>query len=394
MKLAANRFVAESYFEFHSDKASTGSIGTSKKLFSKYPGRPTAAQLAASLHGPMPNCMVAEAIEDKLETVLFPQWLQQLRLGINVALYGYGSKGHLLSRLVPVLREEAYHVFWVKTFDTSTSAGTSGGASNLLQTVQTILKNIFPYSDRLGRNLREAIDILSAHLGREADVKIILIVEMVDTPSWRSEDTWASLRRLAQLQNLCLVLTFEHVNAALLGNDRSWATLSLAWHNVTSLRPYGSELSALQSVGSQGVDGSESKCQGAKFVLSSLTQTARSVYRVLLEYQMSITSDRAEEASDGDEEPSGDAKEHGESHSEVIGLSMVTWYQRCQEQFLVSNEIAFRTQLAEFIDHELVRATDGLGQYGNFFAAPFERTHLAELANFLAINGNDGEDAA
>lgn len=335
--------------------------------------------------------MVAEAIEDRLETVLFPQWIQQLRLGINLALYGYGSKGPLLSRLVPVLQSEAYHVFWVKTFDTSTSAGTSGGASNLLNTVQTMLRSIFPDSDRQGKNVREAIDILSAHLRREADIKIALLVEMVDAPGWRSGDTWTGLGRLAKSQNIRLLFTFEHVNAALLGDDRFWAALSLAWHNVTSLRSYGSELSALQGTSSQGVDGSVSKLQGAKFVLASLTQTARSVYRVLLEYQMGVAGDRVEEASDEEENPSGDAEEYADGCGDVVGLSLVAWYQRCQEQFLVSNEIAFRTQLAEFIDHELVRATDGLGQHGNFFVVPFEGAHLEELANFLVNNDNDGE---
>lgn len=392
MKLAPSRFVAESYFEFHSDKASTGITGTSKKLFSKYPGRPSAAQLAASWQGPTLTCAAAEEIEEKLEQLVFPQWIQQLRLGTNLALYGYGSKGQLLDRFVPRLREEAYHVFRVRTFDVPASAGV--GPTNLLQVVQTILKNVFPSSDRLGRNTREAAEVLSVQLMREPEIKIALLVEMADAPSWRSADTWAALGKLAQLRHFCLLLTFEHVNSALLGDSRSWAALSLAWHNVTSLRPYGAELSILQGMGPQGADGGESKCQGAKFVLASLTRTARSVYRVLLEYQMGVAGDRMERASEGEEDGEADDAGDGNGHGgDSMGLSLVSWYQRCQEQFLVSNEVAFRTQLAEFIDHELVRATDGLGQHGNSFVASFEGAHLGELATFLASSNDKENDA-
>lgn len=86
------------------------------------------------------------------------------------------------------------------------------------------------------------------------------------------------------------------------------------------------------------MDNSEILIKGAKFVLSSLTVNARNTFNILAEHQIFL----------------------GE------GLGFHAWYKKAQEKFIVSNEIGFRIQLTEFIDHNMIL----LSEDENFSAPP------------------------
>merc|ERR1719243_565963 len=73
------------------------------------------------------------------------------------------------------------------------------------------------------------------------------------------------------------------------------------------------------------------RLQAASVVLSSLTQTARTVFRQLAEFQLS---------------------------DHPAGLPFSALFTICREQLILSNEITLRSHLEEFIDHDLCSMND------------------------------------
>lgn len=373
MRLESTRFIAESYFDFYNEHGT--STATSKKLFSKLPGRPSSnSQLAALLSRP-PTVLPEheDAIKKVHKTIsehLFPQWLLQLDANTNLALYGYGSKTEILKDFISAATLDGRHVFRLQCFKKEDSF------TSLLQTVVQILGSSKHVTQATVRRLPELASIILA-----LPQQILLVIEMADAPSMRNAETCKTLAMLACSDHIRLILTFEHMNSLLLTSERHWSTMNLAWHDCTTLRPYSEELTTLLTDRRSTVD-EATRWQGAQFVLASLTKTGRSVFKVLAEHQLgadscqppSPTSTRRKSP-----ESEGDSDEDDDHEVTANGMSVVGWYQRCQEQFLVSNEIAFRTQLTEFVDHELVRSVDDAGQNGSEFFIPFSKSQIESL---------------
>ena len=78
--------------------------------------------------------------------------------------------------------------------------------------------------------------------------------------------------------------------------------------------------------------------------LSSLTQTARAVFRELGESQIAEGGgDHARSDGDG-----------GEGSASGTGMAFAELFASCREQLILSNEITLRSHLEEFLDHDLV----------------------------------------
>lgn len=356
MRLERSRFIAESYFQFHSDNL-TNNVGTSKKLFSKHPCKPSVTKLASYLDKQPKTAQDSQIsrLKDWIERTLFPQWYLQIMTGFSLGLYGYGSKTDIINRFVKV-HFPNWHLFVMPAYEKD---------SLYIELLLSIASNALGI-ERPSKRINEATEQITASL-EEWTGNIMIVIEMADAPCMRNAEIWKSLAQLSKCSNLRFIYTFEHVNVLLMNNDNIWTCLRICWTSCTTMEPYSTELESLSFSRKGGVD-SESRWTGAQFVLKSLTGTARNVYRILAEHQLSQGTKTMND-SDGEED----------DETEQRCLSAVSWYQRCQEQFIVSNELAFRTQLTEFVDHELVRSTDGFGQNGNEFYIPFERAQIETL---------------
>lgn len=350
MRLEASRFVAESYFEFQSDNA-VNNVGTSKKLFSRHASKPSAANLTTYL-SKRPSTAMDDNIERLNEWIkqnLFPQWHMQLLGGYNLALLGYGSKKALLQDFVESFLGDR-HVFRLAAYSKNAS---------YLSLLHSVAENILG-AEKSSRRLDELTDQICDSLS----ANIVLVIEMADAPCMRNTEIWNSLVKLTSLSGVRIIFTAEHVNAMLLNTEEIWSSLNLAWHDATTMVPYSEELLCIMNSRKGSIDG-ESKWKGAQFVLTSLTSTARNVFKVLAEHQLTQST-----------QPSADSDDE---EVDQRGMGVVMWYQHCQERFLVSNELAFRTQLTEFVDHELIRSVDDSGQNGTEFYIPFVRPQIEEL---------------
>ena len=105
--------------------------------------------------------------------------------------------------------------------------------------------------------------------------------------------------------------------------------------------------------------------EGVGFVLRSLPENARSLYRVLI----------AELLAAMDEEGGGEGGG---------GMEYRVLYRKVVEEFICSNEMGFRQLLKEFYDHQMiVSKRDGSG--AEFLGVPWRREEMETILEDLVV---------
>ena len=105
--------------------------------------------------------------------------------------------------------------------------------------------------------------------------------------------------------------------------------------------------------------------EGVRWVLGSLPENARGLYRVLVAELLAMDEggeeDDEEDGEDGglgegsDEEGEGNVgRRRARKRGEFQGVEYKALYQKAVEEFLCSSEMAFRSLLKEFVDHRMV----------------------------------------
>lgn len=119
------------------------------------------------------------------------------------------------------------------------------------------------------------------------------------------------------------------------------------------------------------------------FVLRSLPENARNLYRVLVAEilaQMSEVEDAELGGGGSDEE--GDAGGGGVGKGGEVGVDYRVLYQKVVEEFICSNEMAFRQLLKEFHDHDMVVSRRG-GAGTEVLGVPFRREEMEGILEDL-----------
>ena len=126
---------------------------------------------------------------------------------------------------------------------------------------------------------------------------------------------------------------------------------NFVFHDCTTFDPYTSEFDAIEQfhslVGrhSSRVGGKE----GVGYVLKSLPENARNLYRLLLTEVISILD--GGHISDDDIAGGGGG---GGDDDKGTGVEFRSLYQKASEEFIASSEMMFRTLLKEFHDHQMI----------------------------------------
>ena len=119
--------------------------------------------------------------------------------------------------------------------------------------------------------------------------------------------------------------------------------------------------------------------EGVRWVLKSLPENARGLYRILIAELLASADDGGanEDAGDEDDEPDELRKPTSKRRDgdESGGVEYRVLYQKAVEEFLCSSEMAFRTLLKEFHDHQMVVSRrDGVG--GEVLGVPLRREEM------------------
>lgn len=305
---------------------------------------------------------------------MFPQWYYELLQGFNLCFYGVGSKRDLCLEFVQdflLPRLDGVECCVVNGYNPEVSI-----KEVLSMTVPILLPNYKQH--KLPKNSRELVNYLSRTLPKSSrpfldltkPPKLILLVNNIDGKQLKEPLFQSVLGSLAEINSVWVIATMDNVNTPLIWDSSKIAKFKFVWHDLTTFKHYNTE-NSFKDVLSLGKSSKFAGSKGAKYVLSSLTANAKSLYRILLSHQLSIM----------EEDP--DLIKKPELRGTLIGslkyaLELKNLFQLCLEEFVASNEVSFRTMLHEFVEHKMCNLVkDDSGTEMVFI--PFKMDELTKL---------------
>lgn len=153
------------------------------------------------------------------------------------------------------------------------------------------------------------------------------------------------------------------------------------FHDCTTFAPFDAEYDVVEEV--HNLLGRKSRRIGGKegvgFVLKSLPENARNLYRVLLTELLSMMDEghNSDDGMDGGREAQGTGEE--------IGVEFRMLYQKAAEEFIASSEMMFRTLLKEFHDHQMI--TSRMDTSGSeILGVPLSRNEIEGVLEDLVLS--------
>ncbi|KAF2200850.1 ORC2-domain-containing protein [Delitschia confertaspora ATCC 74209] len=321
----------------------------------------------------------------ELHSRAFDQWLFELSQGFNICLYGYGSKrsiteaftshlyAHLLSQPAYAGTKKPPKIIVINGYTPNTTL------KHILTTLATAL---LPKGTRLPNQPPSLLKlILDTLTSTPPPHPIPLILNSLDSVPLRKSPTPTLLAQLASHPSINLLCTVDTPLFPLLWDISLRTQYRFLHHDTTTFSPYVAELDAVETVnellGRSGrrIGGRD----GVGFVLRSLPENARSLFRILVTEQLALMLDDMEDPS-FDGEPATPRNKSTDAAAQ--GIEYRVLYHKAVEEFVCSSEVGFRTLLKEFHDHQMVESRKDSGGAERLWV-PFRQEELEGLAEDL-----------
>lgn len=329
----------------------------------------------------------------ELHSRAFDQWVFELEEGFNVCLYGYGSKRTIMDRfaahLYHHLLDGASYKGLKKTPKVAVINGYAAGTT-LKELLATIASVTVLSTTKLPNQPALLLDFLLDHLSTSPPSHPIpVIINSIDSPYLRKAPVPAMLARLAAHPSINLICTADTPNFPLMWDVGLKTQYKFLFHDATTFAPYDAEIDVVEIVnellGRSGrrVGGRD----GVGFVLRSLPENARLLYRILVMEQLAL--DLVEQGLDDDDEVTATPKNKKVAQAKAAapesnqGVEYRVLYHKAVQEFVCSSEVGFRTLLKEFHDHQMIESRkDAMGMERLW--VPFRQEELEGLAEDLA----------
>ena len=309
----------------------------------------------------------------------FPQWAFEFDEGFSICLFGYGSKRKLVDQFAE----------WIYNHRLSATAtppiiivnGYTPGISirTIFATIVTAVmgENV---PAKLGAQPTEVLELLQSVLKSrtEDEEPVTVLINSIDAPPLRRAANQALLARLAATPRIRLLVTADTPNFPVMWDISLRDQFNLVFHDCTTFLPFSAEADIVEEVNSllgrkgRRVGGKD----GVAFVLKSLPENARNLYRLLLTELITLLDDGHQ--SD-DEAPVESGKPGDET-----GIEFRMLYQKATEEFVASSEMMFRTLLKEFHDHQMITSRmDASGM--EILGVPLSRDEMEGVLEDLVL---------
>ncbi|KAJ2456204.1 Origin recognition complex subunit 2 [Coemansia sp. RSA 2336] len=292
------------------------------------------------------------ALLESLHRRQFRQWYFELSSGFNIVFYGYGSKRRLINAFANELGEHAPVAIINGYFPTL----------NLKQSLEKIAVEVLDLGTTSG-TIADLAALIYGYFGSSSCTvdEMYVVVHNIDGPCLRKHQ--AALAVLASSPRIHVLASIDNIEAPLIWDTSTITRFNWAWHDLTTFEPYTVETSYENFT----TESKEIGPRGVLHVLASLTENAKGIFRILAEYQI------AEAVMDKDA-----ADTQNKSGSNMPEMPYSSYFTACRDQFLVTNEMTFHSQLTEFRDHKVIQsrhAPDGT----EFVFIPLSATVLGTI---------------
>ncbi|KAF6201249.1 hypothetical protein GE061_005696 [Apolygus lucorum] len=335
-------FTSDDYFERQGAKSVTSDHNLNKL---KNP-RLQQDQLMALLKDVHPRHKNVLRELDSENQSMFKRWLFAMSQGFNVLLYGVGSKRNLLN---------SFHSKHLSSSHVLVINGFFPGIT-LKDILDSLALGVLKMKNVPGQP-HEVVESIAAKLKSQNEPDVFVVLHNLDGEVLRVEKTQAVLASLASLPKVHLIASIDHINSPLLWDQNKLSQFNFIWEDATSFLPYFEETSFESSLMVQR--SGTIALTALRNVFQSLNVNARKVFRLLVDDQL---------------------KNGGKSYQ---GMLFSDLYRACRNSFIVSSDLALRTQLTEFFDHKLVKHkkdTDHL-------SIPVDQAVLRQFNDEIATDG-------
>ncbi|KAI0471827.1 ORC2-domain-containing protein [Xylariaceae sp. FL0804] len=274
----------------------------------------------------------------------FAQWAFELAQGFSLCLYGYGSKRALMHRFARHVHDSGGS----RVVIANGYVRTASGGSLLREILGAVAAAVDPAHKLPGAGggaaaMLDSVRALLA-LPRHADAAVTLVLNSVDAPPLRRAGAQAALAALAAHPRVRLACSADTPDFPLLWDAGLRSAFAFVFHDCTTFAApsAAAELDVVDDVHellgrrARRVGGKE----GVTYVLRSLPENAKNLFRLLV----------VEVLAAMDEDNGGG----GASVAENAGVEYRMLYNKAVEEFICSSEMAFRTLLKEFHDHQMI----------------------------------------
>ncbi|KAK5631137.1 hypothetical protein RRF57_006852 [Xylaria bambusicola] len=265
---------------------------------------------------------------DSIHVQSFPQWVFELSHGFSVCLYGYGSKRGLLYKFAKyvysMISDHGNHrIVIVNGYVRASMSSLRDILSVIARAIDSKHKLAAGGPSIMMENLKS---LLSSH-----DITITVVLNSIDAAPLRRPGFQPILAQLAAHPQIQFICSADTPDFTLLWDSSLRSSFSFVFHDCTTFSPFTTELEVVDDVHellgrkARRVGGKE----GVTYVLRSLTENARNLYRLIVG-EVLVAMDNEADLS-----------------SENPGVEYRMIYNKAVEEFICSSEMAFRTLLKE-----------------------------------------------
>ena len=333
----------------------------------------------------------------KLHKRSFPQWDFELAEGFGLCLYGYGSKRDLVTNFAEWL--------W-KRSDPSPRIVVVNGYTpklNMRSILNTLSMAMSEDQEEAAVKLtgqpEEMLDTFLSHLSTNLPPsKLYVLLNSIDAPILRPQKIQSLLSRLSSHPSVHFLCTADTPTFPTLWNSTLLDSgFRFIYHDCTTFASYEAELGNVVDEVHELLGRKRTRIggkDGVGFVLRSLPENARNLYRLLLTEILSLLDDDNIDAhtatipdnadlSDPENLPHTPSKKPSKSKSrpttvdvEEIGVEYRTLYRKATEEFICSSNMNFQFLLKEFLDHQMITTRRDAITGAEVLGVPLDREEM------------------
>ena len=389
---SSNNIIVETAFDAYFTYNKPGRVQTSSSVYSQLVSPPSAEEYSEAI-GSISNGL--EPIQPALLNGehcqnLFSRYICELNEGFNILCYGLGSKRRILNQFATTHCSKYGHVIIGNGFQPNFTL------KDLLSAVEInipAIKKLDWPSTTVEKQGRRIYDFF-AHQTSQKSHHLYIVIHNIDAAPLRTAKSKSILALVAHNPRIHIIASIDHLNAPLLWSSSEIFSrkpdqvnsdtvpsrgFSWLWHDLTTLAAYDFELAfadrsslsgARRKTDALTAQNSTAMSETAAFhILASVNIKSQKLFALLGNKQL-------EAMGDGDDSGAAAA---ASNDFQQFGMAYNLLYSLARDNFLATNESAFRSLQVEFKDHGLFLSTPSSGVGGEIVWIPLRKERLINV---------------
>jgi origin recognition complex subunit 2 len=255
-------------------------------------------------------------------TKSFVKYSFLLNEGYNLLFYGFGSKKDLLDTFSNCKYLMDGDVVTVNGFFPSI---------NFKEILKSIL-SLISSDSRVGGSIQEMV----MEITKKIKNRIYLFIHSIDSPALLKTSTINFLSSLASIPNIKIVASADTVHAGLSFSSAVALSFNFIYFDVSTFIDYDLEI---ENDIKLGVENTSVVCSVKRvlFVLRNLPQKSQEIFKTLANHVIEQQSDE---------------------YDSDFGLAYSSFFSKCYEKFLITDDQSFKRHLTEFLDHQVFKISE------------------------------------